>query len=80
MKNCFLTLDQIVVVKQFMGKIKEGLKWLAMLGVTWLIFGIIIFALAIQHHETYYSLEMAAFCGLLFAADITAIALVEAYL
>ena len=63
-----------------MGKIKEGLKWFAMFGVTWLIFGIIIFALAIQHHETTYSLEVAAFCAFLLAGDITAIALVEAYL
>ena len=59
-----------------MSKIKEGLKWFAMFGVLWLIFGIIIFALAIQNHETTYSLEVAAFCGLLFAGDITAIALV----
>ncbi len=59
-----------------MGKIKEVLKWLAMFGVLWLIFGTIIFALAIKYHETYYSLKVAAFCGLIFAADITAIALV----
>ena len=59
-----------------MSKTKEVLKWLGMFGVLWLIFGIIIFALAVKYHETYYSLEVAAFCGLLFAADITAIALV----
>ncbi len=63
-----------------MGKIKEVLKWLAMFGVTWLIFGTIIFALAIQHYETHYSLEIAAVLGFIFAGDITAIALVEAYL
>ncbi len=59
-----------------MSKIKEASKWLAMFGALWLIFATIIFTLAIQHHETDYSFEIAAFCGLIFAADITAIALV----
>ncbi|MEX2722061.1 MAG: hypothetical protein Q6362_011720 [Candidatus Wukongarchaeota archaeon] len=64
------------MAEQHTSKTKTVLKWLAMFGVLWVIFGTIIFLLAIKYHQTYYSLEVAAFCGFVFAADITAIALV----